>query len=49
MRINIEEQIEGEEENGSDQDSHSSPENENEHSRQDSQHPLREDEEDMFK
>jgi hypothetical protein len=49
MRINIEEQKEREEESGSDQESHSSPENENEHSRQDSQHPLREEEEDMFK
>ena len=49
MRINIEELKEEEDESGSDQESHSSPENENDHSRQDSQHPLRDEEEDMFK
>jgi len=48
MRINIEEQKEGDEESGSDQESPSSPEDENELSRQDSQHPLREEEEDIF-
>ena len=48
MRINIEELKEGEEESGSDQESPSIPEDENELSRQDSQVPLREEEEDIF-
>ena len=49
MRINIEELKEEEDESGSDQESHSSPEKENDHSRQESQHPLRDEEEDIFK